>query len=250
MNSKAGIVVLSCLLGTSAFGAPILVTTAGALGANDSAAWGQLGGDLTTLGASFSALSVGGKAVSGAFGGGAGSVVSVVCPAAPSCSWIPSGTGFSAGDSLIVTSNANGGATGPLSLSFPAVLGAGLEIQVDQPGTYTAQILGFNGASQIASFTEASNGSGDPLFIGLLDTVADITKITVNLSVCGGLGCNVNDFAVDTLLLKQPVITGGTPEPSSMLLFGGGLAALLGWRKRRNAASRMSFVGPIFGKEQ
>jgi hypothetical protein len=227
------ILLLGCLVSTGAYAGPVLVTSLAALGATDSATWGQLGGDQTVLGASFSANSVNSKVISGAFANGAGSVVSVVCPAAPSCSWIPSGSGFAAGDSVIVTSNATGGSTGPLSLTFPAVKGAGLEIQVDIPGTFTAQLLAFNGATQIGpTFTLASNAAGDPLFIGALDTTADITKITVNLSACGGLGCNVNDFAADTLYLNAS--TGSTvPEPSSMLLLGGALAAVLGWRGRQ-----------------
>lgn len=223
------------LVWASASGSPILVTTVGALGPNDSAGWAQLGSDLTTLNATFTATSTGGKSIAGSFAGGAGSDIQVVCPEAPSCSWIPSGTGFAAGDSLIVTSNGNGGATGPLTLSFPDVLGAGLEIQVDQPGTFTAQIQAFNGSTPLGTFTEASDAMGDPVFIGVLDTIPDITKITVGLSACGGLGCNVNDFGVDTLELTAQA-TSGTPEPSSMLLLGGGLAGLIGWRARRRAA--------------
>jgi hypothetical protein len=216
----------------------VLITSLAALGATDDATWGQLGGDRTVLGASFSANSVNSTVISGEFANGAGSVVSVVCFVLPSCSWLPSPPGFSAGDSLIVTSNGTGGSTGPLSLSFPAAKGAGLELQVDVPGTFTAQLSAFNGATLIATFTAASNAAGDPLFIGALDTSADITKITVNLSACGGLGCNVNDFAVNTLYLNAS--TGTTlPEPSSVLLLGGGLAAALGWRGRQRRRARL-----------
>ena len=49
------IAALCCVAASAAHGAPILVTSLGALGATDSAGWAQLGGDLTTLGASFSA---------------------------------------------------------------------------------------------------------------------------------------------------------------------------------------------------
>ena len=101
------------------------------------------------------------------------------------------------------------------------------------PGLTPPRYWPLTAPARFASFTEASNGSGDPLFIGVLDTTADITKITVNMSACGGLGCNPNDFAVDTLYLKETVVTTGTPEPSSTLMLAGGLALLLGWRGRR-----------------
>jgi hypothetical protein len=229
-------VLLCCLAGVAARGTTVFVTSLAALGENDSATWDQLGPDQTVLGSTLSASSTYGVPIAGSFANGAGSIISVVCPAVPSCSWIPSGSGFSAGDSLIVTSNANGGATGPLSLGFLSVYGAGLEIQVDVPGTYTAQIQAFNGATPIGTFAANSNANGDPMFIGVSDTIPDITSITVGLTACGGLGCDANDFAVDALFLKD------TPEPASTVLLGGGLLALLAWRMRRNLASK-SFLG-------
>jgi hypothetical protein len=229
-------VLLCCLSVVAAKGTTVFVTSLAALGANDSATWDQLGSDQTILGSLFSGSTTFGAPIAGSFANGAGSIISVVCPAAPSCSWIPSGLGFSAGDSLIVTSNSNGGATGPLSLGFTAAYGAGLEIQVDIPGTYTAQIQAFNGVNPIGTFAANSNANGDPMFIGVSDTIPDITSITVGLTACGGLGCDTNDFAVDTLFLQN------TPEPASTTLFGGGLLALLAWRMRRNPASK-SFLG-------
>ena len=236
MITKTKIFALCCLAGASAYGAPVLITSLGALSANDSVSLAQLGIDQTVLGSSFSATSAGSLAITGSFANGAGSIISVVCPASPSCSWIPSGAGFNAGDSLIVTSDGVGGSTGPLTLGFSSLFGAGLEIQVDVPGTFTARIQAFNGLNPLTGvLTESSNGSGDPLFIGVLDTLPDITGITIGLSSCGGFGCNVNDFAVDTLFLKTNAVS-GVPEPSSAMLLALGLLALAGWRERKRLA--------------
>ena len=231
---------------TGAFGAPILVTTLGALSANSTATWNQLGADQTVLGATFSAVSSGGLPISGAFSNGAGSIVQAVCPAAPSCSWIPSGSGLNPGDRLIVTSNGTVGATGPLTLTFPAVFGAGMEVQIDFTGTYTAQIQAFNGLTSLATFTESSNTNGDPIFIGVKDTSADITKIVLSMTACSDVGCNLNDFGVDTLNLDAP-----TPEPSSLwLLVMTAVTAFCAWnlsRRRQNigkgARAMRTFLG-------
>src|ERR1700756_2904850 len=82
-------------------------------GANDSISWAQLGGDQTMLRASFSAKSAGGTSDTVTLAG-ANSVVSVVCSPTPAnCSWTR-GTGFTAGDSLIWTSDAGNGGNGPV----------------------------------------------------------------------------------------------------------------------------------------
>jgi hypothetical protein len=50
----------------------------------------------------------------------------------------------------------------------------------------------------------ASDTAGDPIFIGIQDTVAEITSLVFVLTSCTGTGCDVNDFAVDTLISKNP----------------------------------------------
>ena len=234
MKTKLAIKLLVlgiCLTAIPAFPAPILVTTPGALGANDSVDWAQLGGDLSSIPNSFSANSANAVVISGLFGSSTG-VTSVVCPAAPSCSWTPSGSGFNAGDTLIWANDFSAG-TGPLSLSFSSVLGAGLWLQPDEVGQFTGQIEAFNGVNSLGAFTVTSNAGGDPIFLGLLDSVPDITKVVFSLTACGGGSCSdPNDFAVNSLLLTET--SSGVPEPSSLVLLASGLVGL-GWKLRRKS---------------
>lgn len=204
---------LVCCFVTSpaVYGGASLVTSVGALGPNDSVNWSQLGGDQTVIPQDFAATSVGLLPVAGHLGKGTG-LVSVVCPAAPSCSWAAQPSGFASGESLIWT-NFNG----PLSLSFAALTGAGAYIQEDTPGTFTANIQAFDATNtSVGSFAVTSDAAGDPLFIGVTDTIPEISKVMFSLSACGGFGCDVNDFAVGTLYLKTPV-SAATPEPSALI---------------------------------
>jgi len=227
------ICLLCCFVTSPAvYGAASLVTSLGALGPNDSVNWSQLGGDQTVIPQDFAATSAGLLPVAGHLGGGTG-LVSVVCPAAPSCSWGAQPSGFASGESLIWT-NFNG----PLSLSFAALSGVGGYIQEDTPGTFTAQIQAFDAANaSLGSFVVASNVTGDPLFIGVTDTIPEISKVTFSLSACGGFGCDVNDFALGTLYLKTA--SAATPEPSALissLLLAGLLWLFRRVQSRRNSA--------------
>lgn len=217
---------LSCL----AQAAPTLVTTPAALAANDSVNWSQLGIDGTTVGASFSATSANSWAISGALAG-TDACVSVVSTGAV-CGWTAT-TGFASGDSVIwAESGTTFAGTGPVTLSFAAALGAGLYMQASSPGSFTASITAFNGATNLGTFTSTSpNGSG--LFIGVLDTVANVTRIQVAISSCAP-GCDASDFAVNTLLLKEAA---PVPELPTSALLGLGLLALPWVRSRATAAS-------------
>ena len=141
------------------------VTTPAGLSANDSVAWSQLGNNGTLLSTSFNTTSPKGLGVSGSLAG-ANSILAKVCAANP-CSW--RGTGFSAGDTLIWTSDAANGGNGPVTLNFnKKIAGAGAFIQADGPGAFTAQIQAFNGGTSLGSFTVNSN-NGNAAFIGILD---------------------------------------------------------------------------------
>lgn len=201
------------------------------IGANDSLGWSALGGDGNLVPQNLGPLSsVGGIAVSGNLANGTG-LVAVQCVASPSCSWTG---GFTAGDSALWSFNGSNGA-GPLTLSLgTAVTAAGLWIQADAAAQFTAQIQVLG--ADTGSFSVTSNANGDPVFIGAQDTAAGISSFTISLTGCGG-GCDLNDFAVDTLQLLKQRITTNVPEPASIFLFVGSLVGM-GWqrlRQRRNS---------------
>ena len=175
----------------------VLVSSQPGQGANDSVLWSQLGADGTLLGSSFGLVSVNMIGANGTLSG-PNSVISVVCHATP-CSWTG---GFSAGDSLLWTSDAANGGNGPVSLSFSTgVFGVGALIQADGPGQFVAQVQAFNGASSLGTFTLPSDSNGDPLYIGVLDeSGANITSVTFSLTSCSG---TCTDFAIDTLYLDD-----------------------------------------------
>ncbi len=166
-------------------------------GSNDSTSWAGLGADGTTIPAAFSATSTLGIAVSGSFAGSSG-LVAVQCPAA-ACSWTG---GFGAGDSLVwAFDNTNTIGSGPLTLGLgTAVLAGGVEIQADASGMFDAQVEAFDGITPLGTTSLSSDVAGDPVFIGIQDTVAEITSLVFSLTSCSG---DCNDFAVDTLLLIE-----------------------------------------------
>jgi hypothetical protein len=207
---------------------PVLVTSPGALGANDSVNWSQLGSGGSTINPSFAATSTGGRAI-------AGSMASDGCVAVvmgSSCDWTPAGVGFNSGDSLIWALNSNGFGSGPLALSFAHVFGAGLWLQADALGQFTAQVEVFNGGTLLATFSETSDAAGDGIFIGARDTLSDITQVVFSLTSCGS-GCDVGDFAVNSLLLRTTAATVPEPTSLSLLLLGAGGLAL--FRRSRRA---------------
>ena len=170
-------------------------------GANDFVRWSQLGSDATLLGASFGAPSVGLLPVTVTLVG-ANSVVSVVCVASP-CSW--TGSGLTAADSLLWTSDAGNSGNGPVTLAFTTpITGAGAMIQANAPGQFTAQIQAFNGATLLGAFTVLSDANGDATYVGIQDqTGANITKVVFSLTGCGPLDLSsCTDFAIDTVNLN------------------------------------------------
>lgn len=208
---------------------------------NDSTVWSGLGPDGTVLSSPFLAISTGGNPVSGSFAGSSG-LVAVQCPAAPSCSWTG---GFTAGNSLVwAFDGANGVGSGPLTLGLgTAVLAGGLDLQADAPGAFTAQVEAFDASgASLGGGGVASDAAGDPVFIGVQDSVAEITSLVFSLTGCTGT-CDLNDFAVGTLLLKElttppPPI----PEPGSLFLLGSALLAV-GFIKLRPTVGRFHSSG-------
>ena len=232
-----GLLALSMLAaGTAQAG---VVSLWDGIGSNDSASWGGLGPDGTVLPSTFSATSTAGNPISGSFAGNSG-LVAVQCPSAPSCSWTG---GFTPGDSLVWTFDSNNNVgSGPLTLGLgTAVLAGGLDLQADAPGAFTAQVVAFDAnGTQLGGGAVASDAAGDPVFIGVQDTVAEIASLVFSMTTCTG-SCDLNDFAVDTLLLKEPTSTPPIPEPASLVLLGAGLAvigAASGFGRLRSTAGR------------
>jgi len=214
LNGLAMAIVLT-LFATAAHADSVsVVTSLGALGANDTIVWSQLGADATVLTATPAFTSTGGLAGSVTLAG-PNSLVAVVCPETL-CSWNPAGaTGFSTGDSLIWTADTGNSGNGPLSLGFTSknVSGAGAFIQSDGPAEFTATIQAFNSSmtSLGGPFNVVSDGSGDATFIGILDsTAANIHAVTYSITSCTG---DCSDFALDTVSLKVP--GGGSPTPTA-----------------------------------
>jgi hypothetical protein len=170
------------------------VTSSSAQSANDSLEWSQKGADGTVLAASFPAAT--GTANSATVSlGAANSIISVVCTANP-CSW--TGTGFTAGHSLLWSSDAGNGGSGPVTLTFTnAVSGVGALIQADIPGQFTGEIQVYNGATLLATYTATSDTEGDPVYLDALDqSGANINKVVFNLTACVAL---CTDFGLDTV---------------------------------------------------
>jgi trimeric autotransporter adhesin len=192
----------------------VLVSSQAGQGANDSLHWSQLGTDGTILAASFTGKSASGLTVTANLAA-PNAVTSVVCAATP-CSW--TGIGFAAGDTVIWTSDAANGGSGPLTLNFGSgVSGVGAVVQADGPGQFTVQIQAFNGSTSLGTFTSTSNAQGDAIYIGVLDqTGANITSVEFSLTNCTG---TCTDFALDTPSLNVP---SATSFPLAVTLTGTG----------------------------
>jgi len=207
-------------------------------GTNDSILWSQFGSDGATIAHSFSGTTVSANSFTGSYGGTTG-LVSVACPHAPQCSWGPV-TNIPGGDTLnwAFDPNANGGngaGTGPITLNFPTGYGAGALVSADEQGSiFTAHLELFNGLTDLGGVSVSSDANGDGIFIGALDaTGANVTKAVFSLTATAR-GGDLGDFAIDTVLLKNPTVTTGSPEPASLFLAGGALLAL-GWKLKRRA---------------
>jgi hypothetical protein len=200
-----------------------LVTSTTALAPNDSIDWGQLGPDSTGLPSSTAVTSANGLAAT----------VTTADPTGllrvdEGLSWIGN---FTVGDHLI-TSNQSSDFNLTIGFASP-VSGAGAQIQLDNAGPFTATIAAFSGTNSLGTFTEDGLSTaledGSAIFIGVLDTKAEITSIVFGISNPPSVS---GDFAIDSLLINS------VPEPSSLVLAA--IAAPVGlgvwWHRRRQGA--------------
>jgi len=199
---KLGAVAALIVAGVAAAHSDTLkqVTSSSGLSANDTLAWWRAGSDGTVLPVGFTVATARGNSASVSMGA-ANSIISVVCTATP-CSW--TGTGLTAGDFLLWSSDAGNGGSGPVTISFGnKVSGVGALIQADLPGAFTGQIQVFNGATVLATYTAASDPAGDPVYLGALDqTGPNITKVVFSLTTCASL---CTDFGLDTVSMNVPI---------------------------------------------
>ena len=189
----------------------------------DTVNWTQLGPDNTTIPNPFAATSGGGIGIAGSFGGSGTGETSV-----EGGSWFGN---FTIGDELVWT---NSPGQGPLTLGLSTgVNQIGAQIEADFFGAFTAQIAAYNGASLLGSFTEVgvatSLEDGSAIYLGVMDSTADINKIVFSLTSAAG---DPADFAINNLSITPAA---STPEPGTLMLLGGGLALLCVARRRRSA---------------
>ncbi|HVR55689.1 MAG TPA: hypothetical protein VMT72_02530 [Pseudolabrys sp.] len=97
-----------------------------------------------------------------------------------------------------------------------ATSGFGAQIQSDNYGPFTAQIMAFNaGGTLLGSFTEnglsTRDGDGSAIFIGLLNDSADISKVVFNLIAAPG--GTISDFAIGASEFSKQI--SAIPEPST-----------------------------------
>jgi len=229
-----GLVALALFVAAAARADTInLVTSQAALAPNDSTNWAQLGADGTVVSNGAVATSAAGNSVTvffDGFGGGTNGLTSVECPANPSCSWTG---GFNPGDTLLWASDGTNGSGALLAYFGAAVSGAGLALQSDAPGAFTAEVQVLLTNGNVSSLvTLNSDANGDPLFLGLVDTTgANIAAIGFDIVNSG----SDHDFAADTLYSVNP--TTATPEPASLFLFGSALLGM-GLKLRQRLAQR------------
>jgi hypothetical protein len=201
--------------------------------------WSLIGGDgtlfpnLQTVNGTPSNVATIGLGTSPALGG----LTSVVCPAINpvNCSWGAQTSGYATGDTLIwlegLDTNSNPVGTGPLTLTLVnSVFGEGGYIQATSSGQFSASLAVYNGVSLLGSQTYTSDSGGDPLFLGVQDSTAEINKVVVTVTQCGGFACDANDFSADTVSIYG--LATATPEPVTLAPAGLLLALGFAFRKR------------------
>jgi hypothetical protein len=234
---------------TSIYGSAIVVTNPATLQTNDILAWSQLP---THVSQYFSAMSnnpdnpYNPDYISGHFTNGGGTV-ETAC--GNGCSFTAN-NGIAANDALLLSSTGNN-QSAPLTLSFSPEYGLGAYIQAatmagDSGTQFTARIQAFAGVTSVLDATITSNMLGNALFLGVQDSVQEITRVIFSVTDAHGISSN---FLLDTVYLQNtfaappifipppPPPQGAAPEPVMSGLVGSALLALvLGFRKRTSRA--------------
>ncbi|MDQ3754568.1 MAG: PEP-CTERM sorting domain-containing protein [Acidobacteriota bacterium] len=138
---------------------------------------------------------------------------------------------FDPGTELIVTENASGIATGPLTIDFSmGVFEFGLSAEnvfTEDGATSLFTFSVFNGATQLATFTNGGLDTLGPFFLGARATFNDrITRVIISAVSSSVAPGDQNNFAVGP-------VTFVVPEPTTMVLLGTGLAGIAAARRRK-----------------
>jgi hypothetical protein len=212
---------------------PVQVATRAALGANDFKDWATLGPSGTNLTNPFTTTSNGGLSFTES-------------QAAHFSMRANQGNGwngnFAPGDALIFTD----GPFGPITIDFAtAILGVGFQIQANDIGAFTATLTPFDamgnmlgGPFSIAGTASIiTTGDNTAPFLGILDNVAEISRIVVDVDSFGQFNSDHN-FAINLMSIRTApaasVPEGGT---SGLLLGLASVGLFLGQRYARGRAS-------------
>jgi hypothetical protein len=222
-KSLFGIALIGTLLPFSVTpaSAGALVTTLGALGANDMVDWGQFGVAPTAVDGPTSPFdfTANFSSSSNAILVGTGGVVTLGNPAT-----------YSIPGTMLVLDNQF---TGPINMNFlDPVQAFGFYIASAFGGAYNATISTYDASFTLLQ-TYSEGGSGGPEFIGVQDSSADIKSIVISMTN----GSGDNYFAFGTLYSANvaPAVS-TSPEPSTFVLGGTALAVLFGIRRTMKKA--------------
>jgi hypothetical protein len=157
-----------------------------------------------------------------------------------------SDTGIVAKDDLLSAGTEGGG---PLTLNFRPTYGVGTFVQADGHAQFTARIQAYAGINSVLDMTVSSDAYGDAVFLGVADTLQEITKVVLSLTQAP-VGYKTGDFVVDTLYIQtspfvaivpppppDPLASVSNPEPSTFGMFAIALLGIAGrkFRKHRSA---------------